>query len=69
MDVGIQPENLPLRTLAPIVYDYIITQTLIYIFIESDFLKNYDPRHLVFELPSGQLNVDLDLTNSKPFII
>lgn len=40
--------------LTPIVYDYIITPTLIYIFMESYFLKNYDPRHLFFELLSGQ---------------
>lgn len=38
----------------PIVYDYVITQALIYILMESYFLKNYDPRHLVFELLSGQ---------------
>lgn len=38
----------------PRVYDYIITQTLIYIFTEGNFLKNYDPGHLVFDLQSGQ---------------
>jgi hypothetical protein len=33
--------------------------------MESYFLKNYDPRHWVFQLLSGQLSVDLDLTNAQ----